>query len=250
MTRKWSNTALSLAAALSVGLVASAADAGRQKYVQFSSGTGFFVTSSGYLVTNEHVVRNCQSVEVKGSRNEEAEIISVDKTNDLALLKIKGFAPAVAPLRYIAGSIDKGDDVVVMGYPGNAAVTGQYVYKTSQVIDTVGPRGEKNWLQFTDAAQKGNSGGPLLDRSGNVIGVVTGKTEMYTIDKKTGEKKILKRADVAVTIPILKRFLSKYYVHAKVGNTLVEHGDGFLQKRADQYIVNVRCITGYTYASN
>lgn len=250
MIQKWSKRSFGLATALSLALASSTTVAAPQKYITYSSGTGFFVTKSGYLVTNEHVVRNCQSVEIKGERNADAQIISVDKKNDLALLKIKGFAPSIAPLRYISGSIRKGDEVVVMGYPGQAAVTGQYKYVTAQVIDTKGPQGEKNWLQFTDAAQKGNSGGPLLDRSGNVIGVVTGKTELYTIDRRTGEKKVLKRADVAVTLPILRRFLSKHYVHPRTGNTLIEHGDNYLQKRADDYIVNVRCITGYRYAGS
>ncbi len=205
-------------------------------------GTGFVVASNGSIVTNQHVVNGCKSISVHGAEEESATLIATDAEHDLALLRINGITPHIAPLRYVSGTLRTGDEAVVIGYPGISGFTGQQVFATTTIADTKGPRGEEHWLQFADSVQKGNSGGPLLDRSGNVIGVVTGKIQRYDSDpKENPNAKMLSVRDYAVTLPILKRFLQQNGVYPKVGTNRLERSDRLLSKGATDYLVNVRC---------
>lgn len=226
------------------------ADAARQKMIQYSSGTGFFISPYGYLITNEHVIRHCKdknSIELKGAINGTARLVDTDAGHDLALLRADSNAPSAGKLLNAERYIQEGDKVMVMGYPLNAAQNGQYKVAMAEVLGTQGPTGEPHWLQFSDAAQKGNSGGPLLDRSGNVIGVVTGKTETFLTNTSTGRQESLGTSDVAVTLPILKRFLDKNRIRYNRGTTQVIRSDRYVEQTAQRFILNVRCVTGEGY---
>lgn len=229
------------------GVSAEARPRVERKVVHFSSGTGFFVTKSGHIVTNEHVVRGCEQIMVKSPAVEmSARLLEVDKEYDLALLKSDSFAPAVSTLRISDKRIRKGDELMVMGYPLTSAQTGQYKIAKATVIDVRGPEGEPHWLQFSDAAQKGNSGGPLLDEAGHVIGVVTGKSELRAFDKKAGKEVTLSQSDVAVSLPVLQRFLEKHRIYYQRSPTGVRLTDSYIESRSRDFIVNVQCITGVT----
>lgn len=212
--------------------------------VRYSSGTGFFVSAGGYLITNAHVVRNCSNLKIAGGVGADATIIGIDEEHDLALLRASVPAPKIAPLRYNVSHLRVGGDVAVVGYPGDAGFRGELIYRSAQLMGFEGPVGEPHFLQFTPSAEKGNSGGPLLDKSGNVIGVVTGKTQLYEVDK-TGSgapPKLIREADVAVTLPYLSGFLASYGVKpAQGGGGLVNVTNRYIAQTASQFIVHIRC---------
>lgn len=230
-------------------LLSSLAFSARAQQVRtttYSNGTGFYVTKDGYIITNAHVVRECISdVAISGIAPSSAQVIARDDNVDLALLKARDYAPAVSYFRINEGELKAGDDLVVMGYAGQEGAAGQYSFVKSKLIDTHGPRGESHWLQFSNAAQHGNSGGPLLDTSGHVIGVISGKTELYRIDSRSNVAPVkISDSDVAITLEALKYFLDANRIRYQTASSgLLQFSDNRLETDAHNFIVQLKCIT-------
>ncbi len=142
-----------------------------------SSGSGFILTSDGYIVTNYHVVENATNLTVTtyDGTNYRAELKGYDATNDLAVLKID--AARLEPV--VLGSSDDlivGDQVAVIGNPlGDltATLTVGYISAKDRVISTDGSL--INMLQTDAAVNPGNSGGPIFNMKGEVVGIITAK---------------------------------------------------------------------------
>lgn len=217
------------------------------RYITLSNGTGFFVSKDGYLITNAHVVRACtQKVRAtNGAFNAEADVIARDDESDLALLRTNAYAPAIASLRTNNQDIKAGDPLVVMGYAGLQGAQGTYSFVKSHVIAAVGPTGQPYWLQFENAAQRGNSGGPLLDTSGHVIGVITGKTQLFRKDTRSNvAPAMISASDVAVNLPTLTAFLDRNRVRYQAASSgMLSFSDNRLEYDAKNYIVQLQCQT-------
>jgi len=141
----------------------------------FATGTGFFVTSSGKLVTNFHVVKRTdyQQILMPGSKKPiDARILATDEEHDLALLQAMIDPPVpVAPLA--AGALLKmGDPVFALGSPAGPVLE---MSLSRGIVSSDKPRqfGDVALIQHDAAINPGNSGGPLLDQKGNVVGVNT-----------------------------------------------------------------------------
>jgi 2-alkenal reductase len=141
------------------------------------SGSGFFVSDQGYIITNAHVVQNTKDVSIILSNGSEqaAVVVGADKYNDIAVLKAEGSVPAVAALGN-SDVLQPGESVIAIGSPlgdFKNTVTVGVVSATGRSIDT-GEGYQVEGLVQTDAAiNQGNSGGPLLNLAGEVIGVNT-----------------------------------------------------------------------------
>ena len=140
------------------------------KIVAASSGTGFFVSKTGHIISNHHVVEGCNIVKLsfKG-KNLEATILAVDKKNDLAILKTD-----LTPAKYYPVATEDAtllEDIIIAGYPLGKKVSA--AIKTSKGSVTALAGYGDNYSEFqTDAAlNQGNSGGPIMNQKGNVIGV-------------------------------------------------------------------------------
>jgi hypothetical protein len=140
------------------------------------AGTGFFVTDDGYLVTCEHVVRGATSLSAKLSgRSVPARLIKKDRTIDVALLKVNGAFRAL-PVKPESG-IKLGDAVFTIGFP-NPVVQGVEPKLTrGEISSMAGIRDNPRYFQISVPVQPGNSGGALVDESGNVVGVVTARLD-------------------------------------------------------------------------
>lgn len=215
--------------------------------VQLSAGTGFFINKEGHIITNAHVVRACQSISVLTEKGEiPATLTAEDVARDLAVLHVDSEVPAIAPLRWNISDLKPGDNVVVMGYPGQAGVEGHSTFVRTNVIGLIGPTGEPERIQLQSVAQHGNSGGPVLDTTGNVIAVISGKAETYKLDERGAPSAApVHEADVAITLASLQDFLNQnrvpFYQAASGGNG---YADGVLEQNARHFIVAVRCIQG------
>lgn len=143
------------------------------------SGTGFAL-NNGYIATNYHVVDGAKSIEVHGvngnvSSNYTASVVATDKTNDLAIIRItdsrfSGFG--VIPYAIKSQIVDVGEDVWVLGYP-LTQVLGNEIKLTNGVVSSrSGYQGDVATYQISAPVQPGNSGGPLFDAQGNVVGIV------------------------------------------------------------------------------
>lgn len=148
-----------------------------------SSGTGFALSSNGYIVTNHHVTKGASSINVRGingnfSKAYTAKVIIEDNKNDLSIIKIDDpsfTSLGTVPYTIINRPSDVGSSVFVLGYPLRATM-GDEVKLTNGIISSKsGFQGDVTSYQITAPIQPGNSGGPLFDDKGNVIGIVNAK---------------------------------------------------------------------------
>lgn len=149
------------------------------------SGTGFFVTEDGYLITNFHVVNGATSCMVRTRQGKfPARVVKSDEKNDLALLKVIGNFPAL-PVGN-SRSARLGDPVFTIGFP-NTDVQGIEPKLTRGDINSLaGIRDDPRHFQISVPVQPGNSGGPLVDAAGSVVGVVTMRLGDWRTLKLTG----------------------------------------------------------------
>lgn len=211
---------------------------------QYITGTGFFVAAQGDFITNAHVVSGCDPAQIRLNMHNQfipARLMGLDAQHDLALLRAEKSAPDTAYLAAAEGRISAGDSVMVIGFPKDKSVLREYKVVFSKVVDVQGLQGEPEWYQFSDSAQKGNSGGPLLDDSGNVIGVVTGKAQLFSVDGRTREQTLVAASDIAVALPVLKRFLASHNVRYRQSDSRVRRDENYVEKRAAQFIAQIIC---------
>lgn len=175
-------------------------------------GTGFVVSANGHIVTNNHVIDGCS--ELKGNLTGEAamllRVVSSDANNDLALLQ----APSTATFKEFARIRDRsfrsGDSVVAIGFPYHGLLTSDFTVTTGIVSSLSGMHNDTRFLQISAPVQPGNSGGPLFDTSGQIVGVVTGKLPGLRIAAVTGN--IAENINFAIKTGALRDFLDNSVV--------------------------------------
>ena len=135
-----------------------------------SSGSGFFVSKEGHIVTNFHVIENCKIAKVHYKGKEiEAEIFAVDKTNDLAILQTN-----INPFKIFPVSnkdVTLLQDVIVAGYPLGKNVSSAIKIHPGSVTALAGFGDNYSNFQTDATINQGNSGGPIIDKYGNVVGI-------------------------------------------------------------------------------
>ena len=144
--------------------------------VSASSGSGFAVSSDGYVITNNHVIEGCQEVVIhtKGSAIS-GTVIAYDPQNDLALLKGDFSPKTVFPI-----SNDRPEllqDIYVAGFPFGNKFSSSVKVTKGIVSSLTGLGNNFSNIQIDAALQSGNSGGPILDDFGNVVGVAVAKLD-------------------------------------------------------------------------
>ncbi len=147
-----------------------------KKPIQFKSGgTGFLVDGKGYLITNAHIIRNSKNIVVINNKGEEysAIVLKTDIERDIAILKIedKSFK-SIASLPYgISKTVsDVAEPIYTLGYPRN-----DIVYSEGYLSARTGFNGDTLSCQLGIAANRGNSGGPVFNHEGEVIGMLSTK---------------------------------------------------------------------------
>lgn len=149
-------------------------------HTQEWSGTGFAL-NNGYVVTNCHVVDGALEIKIGGvegdfTQEHKARVIGVDKNSDLALLKLEdnSIAPK-PPYSFTSATSNVGEDVFVLGYPMTQTM-GEEIKLTNGIISAKsGYDGDISNYQISVPLQPGNSGGPLFDKNGVLVGVVCAK---------------------------------------------------------------------------
>lgn len=150
---------------------------------QKAFGTGFAISSNGYIVTNYHVIENATTVEVKGIRGDfskkySAKVVVSDEKNDLAILKINDpyfNSLGTIPYTFKQSMAEVGENVFVLGYPMIRSM-GEEIKLTNGIISSkTGYKGDIALYQISAPIQPGNSGGPLFDANGNLIGIINAK---------------------------------------------------------------------------
>ena len=200
------------------------AAAPKQSKSATQTGTGFVISSNGHVVTNQHVIDGCG--EITGNLSGEAplklRLVSSDETNDLALLQAPSPFKEVAVIR--ANSVQTGEGVIAIGYPYRGLLTSDFTVTTGIVSSLSGIFNDTRHLQISAAVQPGNSGGPLLDFTGAVVGVVAAKLDAIKVARATGN--LPENINFAIKTGALRDFLDNSAVmYRDTERRGIEQGD-------------------------
>lgn len=203
------------------------------------SGSGFFVNTAGYLLTNHHVIAKCHTVSVTPAAGSAmvATVIASDKAADLALLQAPFAPPGIAVFREARSPLP-GDGVAVVGYPLHLKIRIKPFMATGHVyVGDARRRSDRFSLKID--IRKGNSGSPVIDESGLVIGVVTADLNTPRLYKETG--KLIRNVGIAVGLPPVIGFLRRHQVVFAVGSYGKTLSDADLFARARAYVARISC---------
>ena len=149
-------------------------------------GSGFFITKDGYLLTNFHVAKDAAKLEVEYKKHRyKAEVVQVDTVNDLALLKVEGHDFSTLAFSR-KDSADLGDEVFTIGFPNIEMQGFEPKYTDGKISSLAGMQDDQSEYQISVPVQPGNSGGPLCDSDGQVVGIIVARLNDMTALRETG----------------------------------------------------------------
>lgn len=206
-----------------------------------SSGTGFFVSSEGHILTNYHVVKGCRTFRVNRVSDVAvtAQYVAGDERNDLALLK-SALVPQALPA--LKGRVRVGENISVYGFPLAGLLSNTGNYTAGNVTATAGLNDDTRMLQISAPVQPGNSGGPLIDQTGNVVGVIVSKLNVLNVAAKIGGD-LPQNVNFAIKATIAQSFLDTNSVSwqssSPDGERPLDSAD--IAERARKFTVRIMC---------
>ncbi|MGD0961775.1 MAG: serine protease [Methylomonas sp.] len=205
-----------------------------------SFGTGFFINEEGLALSNAHVIKNCANLVAVLHTNETAPatFVAATQENDLALIKVATYNKAHAQLN-ISSPMRQGEQIITYGYPLAGALASTGNLSTGIISALAGIKDDIRKLQISAPVQPGNSGGPLLDQNGNVIGVVDSKLNAIKAASMTGD--IPQNVNFAIKSNVVANFLDanniKYdATHASKPLSIEDIGD-----KAKAFTFKIEC---------
>ncbi len=186
----------------------------------------------GAIVTNHHVIEGCTRLRVNGTA---AQVSSSDARSDLALLGVTLPGPS-ASLRAQRAAV--GEPVAVAGYPLRGLLSG-FNMTTGTLSSLSGLGGDTRYLQITAPVQPGNSGGPMLDSAGNLMGVVVSKLDAIRLAKITGD--MAQNVNFAINVNVLRSFLDANSVDYATASSGAAVPPTVIAEKAKGFTVLVEC---------
>ncbi|MFB9262328.1 S1C family serine protease [Bradyrhizobium erythrophlei] len=213
------------------------------------TGTGFVVSSNGHVVTNQHVIDGCGKISgnLSGEAPVKLRIVSSDEINDLALLQAPSPFEDVAVIKQ--NSVQVGNSVVAIGFPYHGLLTSDFTVTTGIVSSLSGLLNDTRFLQISAAVQPGNSGGPLFDQSGMVVGVVAAKIDAIKVARATGT--IPESINFAIKTGALRDFLDNSAVTYRSSDRhdSMKNETADIAKSARGYTLLISCTVSEQSAS-
>lgn len=202
-------------------------------------GTGFVVSSLGYALTNHHVIDGCKEIRVTG-QDGVIKVVTFDTVNDLALLQMPGRAN-FATLTDNPAKLRQGEDIVVYGYPLNYLLSSGGNLTPGTVSALSGLGNNTNQIQITAPIQPGSSGSPVMDKKGNIVGVVSMKLSDSKMARATGS--VGQNVNFAVNGQTVKSFLDANKVSYKTGGGFFsrEINNADIAEEARKWTVVLEC---------
>ena len=200
------------------------------------TGSGFFVSRQGHVMTNEHVVRGCARLQVAqiAGGTVPARLVAADAANDLAVIKIEGASPSVAAFR-TGQVIRQGETVVVYGFPLTGSLASGGTFTTGTVSALAGVRDDTRFFQLSTPIQAGNSGGPVLDGGGGVVGIATASL----VSRRAADAP--QNVNFAVKGDIARTFLDAQGIRPETAGAARELPAPEIAQRARAFTVRVEC---------
>ncbi|WP_240048291.1 S1 family peptidase [Crenalkalicoccus roseus] len=205
-----------------------------------ASGTGF-VVAPGRVLTNFHVTEGCAELRLRAGGGAEmaATVAAADPGRDLALLAVRGNPGP--PLRFRQGPpVRRGEGVVTYGFPLAGLLSSGPTLTTGEISALSGLRDNQAHFQISAPVQPGNSGGPLLDLSGNVVGVVVSKLNAQRVAQTTGD--IPQNVNFAVKAGEAIDFLRRHGVQPLLATSGALRGAAEVGEVAHPSTVFLRCL--------
>jgi uncharacterized protein len=226
---------------------------------QSSSGSGFFISKLGHIVTNEHIVRDCMSLTVgENAKNRvSVTVVKTDKRNDIALLKISSenfpsgdtksllrkLGIVVVPLAseglLRSDDVELGESVLVAGYPYGEIFSDSIKVTSGLVSAERGIGDDTGQFQIDAAVQPGNSGGPIYDENGNIVGVVVAQLNKLNVAKAIGS--MPENVNFGIKASTVRQFLTSSGLPTKRSNRSKSMSTKNLAKIAKNQTVMVVC---------
>jgi S1-C subfamily serine protease len=205
-----------------------------------SQGTGYVIDASGHIITNHHVIDGCG--DIKGNLASEApvtlRVVSSDATNDLALLQ----GPAASFKRFAKirdRTIRSGDAVTAIGFPLHGLLTSDFTVTTGIVSSLSGLKNDSRFLQISAPVQPGNSGGPLIDSGGQIVGMVAGKLNALGVLRATGD--LPQNINFAIKTGVIRDFLDNSVVTYETAAPGTELKTSEIADAARAYTLLITC---------
>lgn len=217
---------------------ASASQASTKKSPELiATGSGFFVSGAGHVVTNAHVVSGCSRVKAAG---EVLKVVTVDGQSDIALLAAPNPSPVYAKLRGGRG-VRLGEAVVTVGFPLHGLLGSDPIITTGVVSSLAGLNNDRRDIQISAPIQPGNSGGPVLGADGSLVGVVVAKLDAIKVAGAIGD--IPQNVNFAVGVSTLQSLLNANSVpYALVGDpSTPAKSTAQIAAEATKYTVSLEC---------
>lgn len=206
--------------------------------VKTSTGTLFMVSKFGHAISNYHVVGSCAELRIQG-REGVAKLLTDDKINDLALVQVQGAVKDFANIASDPGKIRQGEDVIVFGYPLSAVLSSGGNLTPGIVSALTGLGNNTNQIQITAPIQPGSSGSPVMNKKGDVVGVVSMKLSDEKMAKATGQ--VGQNINFAISGQTLKTFLDTHKVPLTSSLFSFEKNSAALGDEARKWTMVVEC---------
>jgi S1-C subfamily serine protease len=206
-----------------------------------SNGTGFYINRQGNVLTNAHVVNNCKEITLlrQGSVPVSASMVKADTSNDLAVLMAASPPSTIAAFRG-GRAVRQGESVIAFGFPLPGDLSSGGSLTTGSVSALSGLHDDTRYLQMSAPVQPGNSGGPLLDTSGNVVGIVSSGLNALRTARLTGGS-IPQNVNFAIKADVARTFLEFAGVGSETGGSGREFGTPDLGEKARGFSVQIEC---------
>lgn len=204
------------------------------------SGTGFFVNDVGFAVTNAHVVDGCSRITISQTGRESllAAIIAADRQNDLALVKVAE-GPRASGLFRASPAVRQGEQILVYGFPLAGALASTGNLSIGNVTALAGLADDTATLQISAPVQPGNSGGPVVDETGLVVGVVQSKLDVLRAAEVTGD--IAQNVNFAIKASVVTSFLDANGVGYKTATSQQKLSPPDLGDKVKAFTLRLRC---------
>ncbi|HEX8442015.1 MAG TPA: trypsin-like peptidase domain-containing protein [Allosphingosinicella sp.] len=202
-----------------------------------SSGSGVAVDAR-HVLSNAHVVEEAKGIAVLGDgRSQAAELVFADPRNDLALLRVEQPLPALA--RFRAGlDLHLGEDVVALGFPLQGLLGSGPQASAGNIAGLCGIGNDSSVFQFTAPIASGNSGGPIFDNSGHLLGLVCSSLNIDRIRAAGGNAENI---NFGVKGAIVRSFLDAFGIEPQLAGPSAPIGRAEMVRQARATIYRIGC---------